>query len=609
MGAPGWWQRTWDDLRKKEFIVLKLLFFILYGASSCMLPFLPTHARVLGITETELGVMYAASAFITLAGPPLTGMLADRLGNFKVFLSVTMAVSGGVALLYCVVPVGRHIHALPDNVSLSLTKHTDAHLTAALPPPLYCNFLPHLDTIHITLVNCTVCDVTPVGAGGCVPGGQKCAEQQVVTPSHGQTPLQVNIITATSNASFLHAQDAAVSLQGEVSGCGVWCLVFAAREDLCANSQVVEAVAPLTTFWYYLVVQVLNGLALAASFTLFDGATMVILRRSGGDYGLQRLYGNLGIVVLTPLSGTLIQWYSGSQLIQDYRPSFILYCSLKLVCGVIILFLDMEFRKPSERVTRDFKTLLRNPEVVTFLLIMFVSGLIMSVVETFIFWLLEDIGASSFLMSITVAVGSLAGIPVLIASNFFFTRLGYVNTIVLGFAFFVVRLVGYSFITNPWWSIPFEALECFTVSLKTAAAVSYATELATSSTLATLQGLHGGLYHGVGRGLGSLVGGYMIGPLGIVNTFRIMGAVSGVVGVAYFTLNKVFFKKLQQERKLQAENEKNAAQGSKYGGTGEQGGVITTHYRKRDSNENLPPHAMTDNIGATHVNSTFEREF
>ena len=114
-----------------------------------------------------------------------------------------------------------------------------------------------------------------------------------------------------------------------------------------------------------------------------------------------------------------------------------------------------------------------------------------------------------------------------------------------------------------------------------------------------------------GRGLGSLVGGFMIGPLGIVNTFRIMGAVSGVVGVTYFTLNKVFFQKLQRERKVQAENEKNAAQSvKKYGGTG---GVLTTHYRKRDSNENLPPpHAMTDIASAgqpqSHVNFSFQSD-
>lgn len=62
-----------------------------------------------------------------------------------------------------------------------------------------------------------------------------------------------------------------------------------------------------------------------------------------------------------------------------------------------------------------------------------------------------------------------------------------------------VSNAGYSFINDPWWCMPYEALECFTVSLMSAAAVSYAADLATPSTLATLQGMYGGLHYGVGE--------------------------------------------------------------------------------------------------------------
>lgn len=47
--------------------------------------------------------------------------------------------------------------------------------------------------------------------------------------------------------------------------------------------------------------------------------------------------------------------------------------------------------------------------------------------------------------------------------------------------------------------MPFEALECFTVSLMVVAFVSYASVLATPTTIVTLQGLYGGLYNGVGK--------------------------------------------------------------------------------------------------------------
>ena len=44
--------------------------------------------------------------------------------------------------------------------------------------------------------------------------------------------------------------------------------------------------------------------------------------------------------------------------------------------------------------------------------------------------------------------------------------------------------------------MPFEMLECFTVSLISTASVSYAQEL---STLGTLQGMHGGIHNGLGE--------------------------------------------------------------------------------------------------------------
>ncbi|MPD06358.1 hypothetical protein E2C01_102166 [Portunus trituberculatus] len=49
-----------------------------------MFPFLTIQARSLGITEKELGIVYAFTPAITIIGPPLTGMIADKIGNFKV---------------------------------------------------------------------------------------------------------------------------------------------------------------------------------------------------------------------------------------------------------------------------------------------------------------------------------------------------------------------------------------------------------------------------------------------------------------------------------------------------------------------------------------------
>ncbi|MPC09824.1 Major facilitator superfamily domain-containing protein 6 [Portunus trituberculatus] len=471
--------------------------------------------------------------------------------------------SGGAAIVFSAVPVARRYHTLPESLPLTLSLVGNGPASLSVPPPLQCDYLPLLDNLTITIANCSLCDPSSLLQGGCVPQGPSvCVGQQLEAP--GEAEVQVLPVTPHANASnvtyleVIHWSDAAFPTQtgGEVEECAIACSAAGARVDLCSNTVSVEVIDPMLTFWCYLLVRVLNGFTLAASFTLFDGAAMAILKEHSGDYGLQRLYGNLGAIFLTPISGLLIDRSSEENGDQDYRPAFYLYCALKVVGAVVILFLDLDFRKPSNKVLKDFRGLLKKPEILAFLVVMLISGICFGVLDTFLFWLLQDLGAKKYLMGITVTVGSLAGIPILVASGSIFKKLGLANTIILGFAFYVFRMLGYSFITNPWWCMPFEALECFTVSLMSAAAVSYAADLATPATLATLQGVYGGLYYGVGRGLGSLVGGFLIGPLGVRNTFRIMALVCAVTCIVYFILNRLFFVKAQEERKLKAEKEK-----------------------------------------------------
>lgn len=70
------------------------------------------------------------------------------------------------------------------------------------------------------------------------------------------------------------------------------------------------------------------------------------------------------------------------------------------------------------------------------------AGICLGVLETFLFWLLQDLGATKYLMGITVTVGAVAGIPILVVLGYIFNKLGFPNTIVLGFAVYVVRMMG-----------------------------------------------------------------------------------------------------------------------------------------------------------------------
>ena len=64
------------------------------------------------------------------------------------------------------------------------------------------------------------------------------------------------------------------------------------------------------------------------------------------------------------------------------------------------------------------------------------------VLDTYLFVLLDELGASKSMMGLTVTVGSSFGIPMLFISTKIINKLGHVNTMALGFSVLVIRLLG-----------------------------------------------------------------------------------------------------------------------------------------------------------------------
>lgn len=130
---------------------------------------------------------------------------------------------------------------------------------------------------------------------------------------------------------------------------------------------------------------------------------------------------------------------------------------------------------------------------------LFFPGTAWGYIESFLFWLLQDLGGSKSLMGLTITVGGIVGIPLLVLSGPIIKKLGHANVIFIGFVFYAIRLLGYSLIYNPWLCLIFEAMESITFSLSFTAAVTYAAKLSTVTTDTSIQGMLGGLYYGVGK--------------------------------------------------------------------------------------------------------------
>ena len=136
-------------------------------------------------------------------------------------------------------------------------------------------------------------------------------------------------------------------------------------------------------------------------------------------------------------------------------------------------------------------------------------------------------------MGWTVAVGMVTSLPFLVFSGPITDVIGHMNVIIVGMLAYTARLLGYSFITDPAYVYPFEALEGLTMALMMTSAVTYVAKISSPNTLASVMGLMGALFFGVGKGSGSLFGGLLMNAYGAPATFRTFAVTAFVCSIFY----------------------------------------------------------------------------
>nr|XP_033331623.1 uncharacterized protein LOC117223459 [Megalopta genalis] len=694
MLIKSFFRRIIKDFRHKELLPLKMIFFVQASTLYVLYPYLTIHMRELGINVEETAIMSAITPVIAMVMPPLAGMFADRLGNFKILLSLFSSFGGLAALLLLLVPIGRITVEFPNRVVMDLgctgnngllytmsqshpcetnlqekisTRlescgymcrmdiYNDTEVESILSSRMYTIVRHNLETGSNSTVKFTIAqDDVPVQ-----PKDEDIREYRRLTNNeHYKTSIRrlsrseyffpanqlyefactvsgfiedfetSTFNTAMSNRIYenrtLCSFNPILSLKGNASktinyrsyksklkrlsltdedrelerqrysseeiawtgdrfekitcgnpdprtekirldlplinytssatpykfltsdDCHKRCIATAPRKEVCSNKDMELEFNVRLTFWLYFVIRVFIGVIGGTTFAMFEGAVIAILREQKADYGLQRIYGSIGGMISSPLSGLLIDYASRDKSYTDFRPAFYLYAALKLMSGVLMLAINLEFKSPSTDVIRDVFTVLRNIEAAALFIACFILGTAWGYIESFLFWLIQDLGGSRSLMGITITVGGIAGIPLLVLSGPIVSKIGHANVLFIGFVFYAIRLCGYSIIYNPWHTLIFEALESVTLSLSFTAAVTYAAKLSTTTTDSSIQGLLGGVYYGVGKGSGSLIGGYLMKAFGTRPTYRIFAGLTLVTGVMYYIFNVAYLKKRPQ---------------------------------------------------------------
>lgn len=74
-------------------VLLKVSLFLIFGATSSLVPYLTVHMQSLGLTVAEIATVYLTLLGTTCLSPPITGYLVDRFGRYKPVLLVALVLN------------------------------------------------------------------------------------------------------------------------------------------------------------------------------------------------------------------------------------------------------------------------------------------------------------------------------------------------------------------------------------------------------------------------------------------------------------------------------------------------------------------------------------
>lgn len=110
-----------------------------------------------------------------------------------------------------------------------------------------------------------------------------------------------------------------------------------------------------------------------------------------------------------------------------YHSIIYLYFLLRLVASLCMLRLNLGFKPPAKKIFKNLQKVLCKVDVISYLVVFLVAGVVWGFLESFLFWYMEDIGASKLLLGVSLGIGTLTGVPLTIFSHLLLKNIGNVS--------------------------------------------------------------------------------------------------------------------------------------------------------------------------------------
>lgn len=267
--------------------------------------------------------------------------------------------------------------------------------------------------------------------------------------------------------------------------------------------------------------------------SLLDQTVMLLLDSVGGEYGKQRLYGGIGYGIGAVVTGQVIAMFGIEWMY-----------TIHIVSAIMSMYV-LSFIPASAPATGvatvsfavGMKQLKTKPDLLCLFVLVFFLGLMFGVISSFLtLYLFNLSNGDARIVGIAIFCETASEIPAFFFADTIIRRLGTSMVLLISIIGYFLRLGYYSVMTNPWSALPFEFLHGVTFSLSWAACTNYTYRAASEGTDGMLMGLLSSMLNGYGKGVGTLIGGFMYSAFGPSLMFRysILGIVFSCISLYCF---------------------------------------------------------------------------
>lgn len=171
---------------------------------------------------------------------------------------------------------------------------------------------------------------------------------------------------------------------------------------------------------------------------------------------------------------------------------------------------------------RAVVTVLQLAHIRWMLLLVASMGMVYGSIVAELFPRIHQLHGAHIISGLSLTITCVAETPVMAYSGMLIQRAGILPLLALVLAAYGTRLVLYYFTTDPGWILAIEPLHGITFGLGWPSSVHYADEYAPPAARATVQGMLGSTYAGLGVGAGAILAGVLSNYLALSQVFLAM---------------------------------------------------------------------------------------